>query len=84
IVKYVGLDIKTLRRVMISGAALPLVIYIFWQLISQGMMSQAELLTSTGLPGFVASIANIANNSAVATAVNLFADLALATSFLGV
>lgn len=84
IVKYVGLDIKTLRRVMITGAALPLVIYIFWQLISQGMMSQAELLTSTGLPGFVASMANIANNSAVSTAVNLFADLALATSFLGV
>ena len=84
IVKYVGLDIKTLRRVMITGAALPLVIYIFWQLISQGMMSQAELLKSTGLPGFVASIASIANNSAVATAVNLFADLALATSFLGV
>ncbi|OUS72635.1 tyrosine transporter TyrP [Pseudoalteromonas sp. A601] len=84
IVKYVGLDIKTLRRVMIAGAALPLVIYIFWQLISQGMMSQAELLTSTGLPGFVTSMANIANNSAVSTAVNLFADLALATSFLGV
>lgn len=84
IVKYVGLDIKTLRKVMIAGAALPLVIYIFWQLISQGMMSQAELLQSTGLPGFVASMASIANNSAVATAVNLFADLALATSFLGV
>ncbi|CAM4326210.1 aromatic amino acid transport family protein [Pseudoalteromonas ostreae] len=84
IVKYVGLDIKTLRRVMITGAALPLVIYIFWQLISQGMMSQVELLKSTGLPGFVASIASIANNSAVASAVNLFADLALATSFLGV
>ncbi|MBB1295116.1 aromatic amino acid transport family protein [Pseudoalteromonas sp. SR41-4] len=84
IVKYVGLDIKTLRRVMIAGAALPLVIYIFWQLISQGMMSQAELLKSSGLPGFVASIASIANNAAVATAVNLFADLALATSFLGV
>jgi len=84
IVKYVGLDIKTLRKVMIAGAALPLVIYIFWQLISQGMMSQTELLKSSGLPGFVTSMANIANNSAVATAVNLFADLALATSFLGV
>lgn len=84
IVKYVGLDIKTLRKVMITGAALPLAIYIFWQLLSQGMMSQAELLKSSGLPSFVASIANIANNSSVATAVNLFADLALTTSFLGV
>ncbi|WP_404340565.1 aromatic amino acid transport family protein [Pseudoalteromonas mariniglutinosa] len=84
IVKYVGLDIKILRRVMIAGAALPLIIYIFWQLISQGIMSQTELLQSSGLPGFVSSMASIANTPAVATAVNIFADLALATSFLGV
>ncbi|MGO3300870.1 MAG: aromatic amino acid transport family protein, partial [Pseudoalteromonas sp.] len=84
IVKYVGIDIKTLRKVMFAGAALPLIIYIFWQLIIQGIMSQAVLLKSTNLPGFVSSMSSIANNSAIATAVNLFADLALATSFLGV
>lgn len=84
IVKYVGIDIKTLRKVMFAGAALPLIIYIFWQLITQGIMSQAVLLKSTNLPGFVSSMSSIANNSAIATAVNLFADLALATSFLGV
>ncbi|MGO2012851.1 MAG: aromatic amino acid transport family protein [Pseudoalteromonas sp.] len=84
IVKYVGIDIKTLRKVMFAGAALPLIIYIFWQLIIQGIMSQAVLLKSTNLLGFVSSMSSIANNSAIATAVNLFADLALATSFLGV
>ncbi|MCF2915284.1 MULTISPECIES: aromatic amino acid transport family protein [Pseudoalteromonas] len=84
IVKYVGLDIKTLRKVMVAGAALPLVIYIFWQLLSQGMMSQSDLLQSQGLPGFVSSVASIAHSPHVATAVNIFADLALATSFLGV
>ncbi|WP_372760918.1 aromatic amino acid transport family protein [Pseudoalteromonas sp.] len=84
IVKYVGLEIKTLRKVMIAGATLPLVIYIFWQLLSQGVMSQSDLLSSNGLGGFVASMASIAHNPQVATAVKLFADLALATSFLGV
>ncbi|WP_351060773.1 aromatic amino acid transport family protein, partial [Psychrobacter sp. TB20-MNA-CIBAN-0197] len=51
IVKYVGVEIKVLRKVMIAGAALPLVIYIFWQLLSQGIMSQADLLNSQGLSG---------------------------------
>lgn len=84
IVKYVGLDIKSLRRVMMFGASLPLVIYIGWQLLSQGVMSQASLLNSQGLQGFVQSIADIAHNPNVSTFVTLFADLALATSFLGV
>lgn len=84
IVKYVGLDIKTLRRVMIAGASLPLVIYIFWQLLSQGVMEQEALVQSEGLPGFVTAISNIAHSSQVHTFVTVFADLALATSFLGV
>jgi tyrosine-specific transport protein len=84
IVKYVGLDIKSLRRVMMFGASLPLVIYIGWQILSQGVMSQESLLNSNGLQGFVQSIANIAHNPNVSTFVTLFADLALATSFLGV
>ncbi|ATC96962.1 aromatic amino acid transport family protein [Pseudoalteromonas tunicata] len=84
IVKYVGKDIKVLRKVMIVGASLPLVIYLFWQVISQGMMSQQSLLQSEGLPGFIASIATLLNNPAISKAVTIFADLALATSFLGV
>ncbi len=84
IVKYVGLDIKQLRKVMMFGAALPLVIYVFWQLISQGVMGQSSLMASEGLPGFVASISNIAHNENVNLFITLFADLALATSFLGV
>lgn len=84
IVRYVGVDIKSLRKVMIFGASLPLVIYLFWQLISQGLMPQQNLIQSDGLPGFMASVAQIANSDTVATAVTIFADLALATSFLGV
>ncbi|BBN82426.1 tyrosine transporter TyrP [Pseudoalteromonas sp. A25] len=84
IVKYVGLDIKSLRRVMMFGAALPLVIYVFWQLLSQGVMSQQSLMQSEGLSGFVSNISSIAHNPHISTFVTVFADLALATSFLGV
>ncbi|CAM4098642.1 aromatic amino acid transport family protein [Pseudoalteromonas byunsanensis] len=84
VVKYVGLDIKSLRRVMMFGAALPLTIYVFWQLLSQGVMSQQSLMQSEGLTGFVNNISNIAHNPHITTFVTIFADLALATSFLGV
>lgn len=84
IVKYVGVDIHQLRKVMMFGASLPLIIYVFWQLLSQGVMGQASLMASDGLPGFVASISSIAHNDNVQVFVTVFADLALATSFLGV
>ncbi|MCF2860171.1 aromatic amino acid transporter [Pseudoalteromonas sp. SMS1] len=84
IVKYVGLDIKTLRRVMIAGAALPLTIYVFWQLLSQGIMAQEALIQSENLQGLVNAISGIAHSTRVHTFVTIFADLALATSFLGV
>jgi len=84
IVKYVGIDIKSLRRIMIMGAALPLVIYLFWQVVSQGIMSQSNLLQSEGLSGFIASVASMLQNPKISNAITIFADLALATSFLGV
>ncbi|WP_462174392.1 aromatic amino acid transport family protein [Pseudoalteromonas xiamenensis] len=84
IVKYVGLDIKTLRKVMIAGASLPLVIYVFWQLLSLGILGQANLMASSGLQGFVSSVSEIVHSEQVSTSVSVFADLALATSFLGV
>jgi len=84
IVKYVGIDIKSLRRIMIMGAALPLVIYLFWQVVSQGIMSQSNLLQSEGLSGFIASVASMLQSPKISNAITIFADLALATSFLGV
>lgn len=84
IVKYVGVEIKTLKRVMVIGAALPLVIYVTWQLLSQGMMSQSALLENDNLTSFIGAMSTLAQNDTLATSIKLFADLALATSFLGV
>ncbi len=84
IVKYVGVDIKQLRRVMIFGASLPLVLYIFWQLLSLGIAHQDTLVQQKGLNSFVSFMSSVANSQQLASAVTWFADLALATSFLGV
>ncbi len=84
IVRYVGIDVKTLKKVMILGSALPLFIYLLWQLASQGVMSQPELMASTTLGSFIASLSDLLHNPMVSKSVSIFADLALATSFLGV
>ncbi len=84
VVKYVGIDIKTLRKVLVMGAALPLLIYIFWQLVSQGIMSQSTLSASGNLSGFIGSVSEVLHSSSIKNTITLFADLALATSFLGV
>lgn len=84
IVRYVGLDIKALRKIMITGSAVPLIIYLFWQIASQGVLSQPDLMASTTLGSFIATLSNMLHNPMVSQSVSIFADLALVTSFLGV
>jgi len=84
IVRYVGLDIKLLKRVMVIGASAPLVIYLFWQLSTQGVLSQSSLLANTSLAEFIQSLTAILHQPYISQSVSVFADLALATSFLGV
>lgn len=84
IVRYIGLDIKALKKVMIIGSSLPLVLYIFWQMTSQGVLSQHDLMASNSLGSFIGSLSELLHNPMVSQSVSIFADLALATSFLGV
>ncbi|MCW8327374.1 tyrosine transporter TyrP [Photobacterium sp. SDRW27] len=84
IVRYVGLDIKALRKIMVIGSAVPLMIYVLWQVASQGVLSQPDLMASTTLGAFIATLSNMLHNPMVSQSVSIFADLALMTSFLGV
>lgn len=84
IVKYVGKDVKSLRWIMIVGSSLPLLVYLMWQLASQGALSQTILLNNHNLSAFITSLGSIAHNSYIGTIISIFANLALATSFLGV
>ncbi|KJG11334.1 tyrosine transporter TyrP [Photobacterium kishitanii] len=84
IVRYIGIDIKALKKIMIFGSALPLVVYILWQLASQGIMGQPQLMANSTLGSFISSLSQLLHNPMIGQSVSIFADLALATSFLGV
>lgn len=88
IVNYMGGDSRKLRRIFIIGSAIPLFVYLFWQLVTLGALSSstftAILAQQAGLNGLMQAIRTLVASPHVELAVHLFADLALATSFLGV
>ncbi|CAG35685.1 aromatic amino acid transport family protein [Desulfotalea psychrophila] len=84
VVRYLDLDMKALRRVLIIGSALPLLIYILWLLTTLGVLSQGVLLQNQNLAAFVKTLSGSIESSQIGRAVSIFADLALVTSFLGV
>ena len=88
IVSYMNGDIRKLRRVFVIGSAIPLIAYIFWQLVTLGSIDSSTFIglmaQHAGLNGFLLALREVVTSPHVELAVHLFADLALATSFLGV
>lgn len=88
IVSYMNGDERRLRRIFIIGSFIPLVAYLFWQLATLGSIDSpvfhALLADHSGLNGLLQAIRTVVASAHVELAVHLFADLALATSFLGV
>ncbi|MGL4476576.1 MAG: aromatic amino acid transporter, partial [Shewanella sp.] len=84
VVRYLGKDTSALKRVILIGSAIPLIIYCLWLLASQGTLSQASLLANPGLSAMLLQLSTLVSHPFMSNAVNLFAELALATSFLGV
>lgn len=88
IVSYMGGNIRQLRKVFITGSAIPLVAYIFWQLATLGSIDSHTFLgllaSQSGLNGLLLALRDVVPSAHVELAIHLFADLALATSFLGV
>ena len=88
LVRYLNGDTKKLKFVLILGSAIPLFAYILWQLATHGAISQAQmtaiLAENPSLAGLMHAVDNVVANPKVDAAVRIFADMALATSFLGV
>ena len=88
IISYMSGDVKKLRQIFMIGSFIPLVAYIFWQLVTLGSIGSsafaALLAQHAGLNGLLQAIRDVVASPHVELAVHLFADLALATSFLGV
>jgi len=88
IVSYMQGDVKKLRTIFVTGSAIPLVAYIFWQLATLGAIPSDTfvglLAAKSGLNGLLQAVRDVVATPHVELAVHLFADVALATSFLGV
>ncbi|EGU30274.1 aromatic amino acid transport family protein [Vibrio scophthalmi] len=84
IVRYLDGDTPALKKAIVIGSAIPLVIYIFWQLVTLGVVSQSELVDNQGLAALISTLSATVQQNNIANIIGLFADLALLTSFLGV
>ncbi|NLS12626.1 amino acid permease [Vibrio sp. SM6] len=84
IVRYLEGDTPALKKAVVIGSAIPLVIYLFWQIVTLGVVSQQTLITQTGLGALIAQLGVATQTNGLAQLVGIFADLALITSFLGV
>ncbi|ASI92424.1 aromatic amino acid transport family protein [Vibrio mediterranei] len=84
IVNYLEGDTKALKKAIVIGSSLPLVIYIFWQIVTLGVVQQSTLIENSGLSNLIGLLAEAVHVEKLATIIGVFADLALVTSFLGV
>lgn len=84
IVNYLEGDTRSLKKAIVIGSSIPLMIYLFWQVVTLGVISQQELYNNTGLSGLIGSLSTKIHFGMLSQIIGIFADLALLTSFLGV
>jgi len=84
IVNYLDGHTPSLRKAILIGSAIPLIIYVFWQLVTLGVVNQSTLLDNQGLSALISTLATTVHKSNLGQTIGVFADLALLTSFLGV
>lgn len=88
IVHYMQGDTRQLKWIFILGSAIPLMVYVLWQLATLGSIDTNTFLgvlaQASGINGLLTAIKAVAESHYVELAVRMFAGLALATSFLGV
>ncbi|MBP3141756.1 aromatic amino acid transport family protein [Aliivibrio fischeri] len=84
IVNYLELDVKKIKISLLVGSSLPLIVYLFWQGMTLGLLSQNEFGQINGLNQFITEIQSTIAHQFIQQALSLFADLALLTSFIGV
>lgn len=88
LVKYYGKQPKLIVRSMLIGSAMCFVIYLLWLLSTMGNLSQAEfkpVIEKGGNIGvLVAAINEVVTTSTLEQILNIFANMAIVSSFLGV
>ena len=88
---YLGPRVGTLKRIILYGTIIPLIIYLIWLGCALGVIPlmgthsfHAIQTSHSSVGGFVATMGIIVHSHWVTTMVNIFANVAMTTSFLGV
>jgi tyrosine-specific transport protein len=79
---YLQSNVKKLKKVILIGGSIPLVIYLFWELVIFGTMP--ELSPKIELGEMVGMLSTRLKEPMLSVIVNFFTDAAVTTSFLGV
>ncbi|WP_040571549.1 aromatic amino acid transport family protein [Shewanella benthica] len=85
IVRYLDGDAVSLRKILIIGSTIPLVSYMLWLMVTLGTLGGDRVYGFEGsLPVLVMALQGLANSEILKQCIDIFANLALITSFLGV
>ncbi len=79
---YLHSDIKKLRRVILIGGSIPLVVYFLWEAIIFGTLPEAD--PTVHLSEMITILSTKFHRPLLSLVVNLFTDASITTSFLGV
>ncbi len=80
--QYTDFNVKLLKRILLIGSLIPLIIYLLWVVMSLGIMPRAMLEQDVG--DFIYSLSEALQRPSMLWIVNGFANFAVITSFLGV
>ena len=88
LMKYYGKDPQTIRKCLLYGSLLSLVVYTLWQLVTMGNIPREQfkpIIAAGGNMGDLVSALNtVVQSERLATLLHIFANLAVVSSFLGV
>ncbi|WP_028771884.1 tryptophan permease [Shewanella waksmanii] len=88
LVKYYGKDANTIIKAILIGTSIAFVIYFCWLVATMGNISRVEFIDVIAQGGnmgvLVAALSDVMSSDWLTTMLTLFANLAVASSFLGV
>ena len=87
LIAYAGGRRKALRKVFFWGSLIPLLVYLLWLAITLGQIEQntlAALSQQGDVKGLTNALARVQSSGSLSLWLNIFTNLALLTSFLGV
>ncbi len=87
--QYAEFNIPVLKRAIIIGSGISLLLYLLWQTLSFGIIpptgnNSFETLDSNSVGAFIELMGFLINKPSITLIINSFAHVALITSFLGV